>query len=471
MQNSTEGKTILDELSQYYSTIKYSKVNPSVIDKTRRVLTDFLAVYGLGLQQSDLFSQAYPLFRKIGGKPESTVIGIQGKAKLPAIYSSLIMAVASHSVELDDGHRWGTSHPSVSVIPATLAMAERVGATFQDILVAIAIGYDVMLRVARSINPLHLNMGFHSTGTCGSLGSAAACAYLNSFDAERFAYSVSIGGLQSAGLVEMLHDHPAIKTLQPGKAASAGILACDLVSMGVSSCRSLFEGQHGWLLAFAKGEYRKGDILEDLGKRWEIQNSYTKFYPTCRHCHATIDLIRKAVREKGLCERDIQNLEVQLYRIAIKEVGEIVHPSNFEEAMFSLPFSIALALRYGNVLPSHYVESNFDDEDLQFLAGKVRIFENQEMNNKYPEERGSVVTLQLRNGEVWKGDIPVAKGEPDNPASDEELLEKHRMILKDRVPLNFVDDLWEIVIRKPVEQVSLDQVIQLFDRAGVEFLE
>jgi 2-methylcitrate dehydratase PrpD len=95
-----------------------------------------------------------------------------------------------------------------------------------------------------------------------------------------------MGGLQSAGLQEMLHDNPGIKTLQPGKAAMAGVLAADLARAGAKSPRTLFEGQHGWLKAMCAGEYSEDALTGDLGKRWEILLTYTKLYPTCRHCHA-----------------------------------------------------------------------------------------------------------------------------------------------------------------------------------------
>jgi len=120
---------------------------------------------------------------ELGGKAESTLLCV-GR-KMPAQNAALGMGVMAHAIELDDGHRWGTSHPAVAIMPAVLAMAEREKSSYAEILLAIVIGYDMMLRTARAINPAHLKKGFHSTGTCGSLGAAAACAKLLNWTKKR----------------------------------------------------------------------------------------------------------------------------------------------------------------------------------------------------------------------------------------------------------------------------------------------
>jgi len=169
-----EKDTLLCKLARYYASLSYDEVPAEVIEKAKRSLVDFLSELAAGFYVGELAEAVNPYLVELGGKPESTLLCV-GR-KMPAQNAALGMGVMAHAIELDDGHRWGTSHPAVAIMPAVLAMAEREKSSYGEILLAIVIGYDMMLRTARAINPAHLKKGFHSTGTCGSLGAAAACA-------------------------------------------------------------------------------------------------------------------------------------------------------------------------------------------------------------------------------------------------------------------------------------------------------
>ncbi|GAB1399125.1 MmgE/PrpD family protein [Aminivibrio sp.] len=455
-------KTFLTKLSNFYAPLKVQDIPPEVMEKSRRVLADFLSETAAGYKTGELarIYNAYAL--KMGGKEEATIL-CEGK-KVPAVNAAMALGIMAHSIELDDGHRWGTSHPAVAVIPAVLVMAERTGASFGEILKGIAIGYDVMLRAARAINPAHLKWGFHSTGTCGSLGAAAGCASILSLPAEEFAYAVSMGGLQSAGLQEMLHDHPGIKPLQPGRAAQSGVLSADLSKLGAKSPRTLFEGQHGWLKAMCREEYSEEALTGELGERWEVLLSYTKLYPTCRHCHAAIDLIREARSVLNCTDEDVESILVKTYRLGIVEVGQIAHPATFQEAMFSLPFSLAVALRKGNVTLQDYTPELLHDAGLRRTAASVTVEEDEGMNALYPEERGAWLRLVLKDGRTFEKGIPVAKGEPENPVTDSELLEKLTAMLAPWYPPEFVEGLWNICVETPAETVEYRNILDHFGR-------
>ncbi|MGC9373316.1 MAG: MmgE/PrpD family protein [Thermovirgaceae bacterium] len=456
-------QTYLTKLTEYYAERGYESIPAEVTKKARRVLADFLSEQAVGYRESGFGKIWNEYVLELGGKEESTVLCV-GR-KVPAINAAASMGIMGHAIELDDGHRWGTSHPAVAVIPAVLAVAEREGNSFKDILAAIVIGYDVMLRSARAINPSHLKRGFHSTGTCGSLGAAAGCAHLLGLDPEWTAYAISMGGLQSAGLQEMLHDHPGIKTLQPGKAAMAGVLSADLAMRGAKAPRTLYEGVHGWLKAMCAGEYSEDALMGDLGNRWEIMYTYTKLYPTCRHCHAAIDLAREAREKLGFTPDDVEAIRVRTYSLGNAEVGQIRHPRSFEEAMFSMPFSVALALDRGNVTLQDYTEEVLSDGRLQDAAGKVSIEIDPSMDAKYPEERGAWMEVLLKDGRRFEKAVPVAKGEPENPVDDGDYIEKLKAMTAPHYAPEFFEGLWEIAVKREADSVSYGDIINHFGRS------
>ncbi len=454
--------TLLTRLADFYAPLEPGDIPKEVMEKARRVLMDFLCETAAGFKEGELAAICNAYAREIGGREEATIL-CDG-AKVPAPGAAMAMGVMAHSIELDDGHRWGTSHPAVAVIPAVLALGEKRGASFPEILKGVVIGYDVMLRAARAINPSHLKRGFHSTGTCGTLGAAAGCASILALPADRFAYAVSMGGLQSAGLQEMLHDHPGIKPLQPGKAALAGVLASELALRGAKSPRTLFEGHHGWFKAMCAGECSEEALTGELGRRWEILLTYTKLYPTCRHCHAAIDLAREARSALRCTEREVESVSVRTYRLGIVEVGQIFLPDTFEEAMFSMPFSLAVALRKGNVTLQDYTPELLRDEELRRVAAAVTIDEDERMNAVYPEERGAWLRLVLKDGRSFEKAVPVARGEPENPVTDGDLTEKLTAMLAPYYPPEFVEGLWKICVDSALDRVEYRHILDHFGR-------
>ena len=460
--------TFASLMGDFYASIDFKSLPELVVLKARRVLVDFLATMAVGIKIGPIVPVLNHYFIRTGGIEESTILGIS--EKLPAANAAFCMGAIGHSVELDDGHRFGTCHPAVAVIPAALTVGERNQKSFKEIITAIVKGYDIMLRVARSINPSHLNRGFHTTGTAGVFGSAIACAHLLGMDSLDTTYCLSLAGLQSCGLQEMLHDHPSIKPIQAGRAASAGVMAGDLIMLRARSPRTIFEGKHGWLKAMCD-QYSEEALIGELGQRWEILYTYTKLYPTCRHCHPAIDLaiaIRGQLLDIDLSE--IKDINVKTYSVALSEVAEKVVPRNFEEALFSMPFSLAIALREGDVGLHHFSPANLRDESLIKLAKKVHISLDKEIDSNYPLHRGAILQIILNDRKSFEKQTQLPKGEPELPLTDDELFGKVNRITSPFYQNVFSKRLWQIVVDSNIDQVQYTEIIELFNLAGTPHL-
>ena len=451
--------TFASLMGDFYASIDFESLPEPVVSKARRVLVDFLAVIAVGIKLGPITPILSRYFVEIGGTEESTILGIS--KKLPAANAAFCMGAIGHSVELDDGHRFGTCHPAVAVIPAALTIGERNQKSFKEVITAIVKGYDVMLRVARSINPSHLNRGFHTTGTAGAFGSAIACAHLLGMDSLDTTYCLSLAGLQSCGLQEMLHDHPSIKPIQAGRAASAGVMAGDLIMLGAKSPRTLFEGKHGWLKAMCD-RYSKESLIGELGQRWEILYTYTKLYPTCRHCHPAIDLAIAMREQLNVDLSEIRAINVKTYSVALSEVAEKVVPRNFEEALFSMPFSLAIALKEGDVCLHHFSPANLRDESLIKLAKKVHILLDKEIDSNYPLHRGAILQIILNDGKSFEKQTQLPKGEPELPLTDDELFGKVNRITSPFYQDVFSKRLWQIVVDSNIDLVQYAEIIELF---------
>jgi len=168
--------TIVSTYATFVAETRFGDIPKSVIQKAREALVDLLGVALCGARKGELSPIVIEMIEEMGTTPSCLVIG--SRLRADSAMAALANSVSSHSIELDDGHRHGTSHPAVVIIPVAMAAAEETGAGIKDLIRAIVLGYEIMLRIATAINPSHLSRGFHSTGTCGPLGAAVAAACL-----------------------------------------------------------------------------------------------------------------------------------------------------------------------------------------------------------------------------------------------------------------------------------------------------
>ncbi|MBD3290977.1 MmgE/PrpD family protein, partial [candidate division KSB1 bacterium] len=140
-------ESYLEKLSAFYSNLKIDGIPETVMDKAKLSLLDYLFVYVVGFHKGTLTQAILDYIKHKRKNFESSIMltGMKADTELAAFASGLI----AHSVELDDGHRFGTAHPAAVVIPAALAEVEKQNATLGKLLKAIVIGYDVMLRLSK----------------------------------------------------------------------------------------------------------------------------------------------------------------------------------------------------------------------------------------------------------------------------------------------------------------------------------
>ena len=176
----------------------------------------------------------------------STVLGFE---KASCTDAPLINGVFAHSLDLDDGHRYSQIHPGSTVIPASLALAETYDKTGKDFITAIVAGYQISILMGLLSNPEHRSQGFHSTGTCGTFGAAAAASRVMNLGFEDTVNALGLAGTQAAGLLESDHSGSMGKHLHAGKAAQAGVISALLSKKGFTGASSIIDGREGFMRA------------------------------------------------------------------------------------------------------------------------------------------------------------------------------------------------------------------------------
>jgi 2-methylcitrate dehydratase PrpD len=390
----------------------------------------------------------------MGGRSEATIF--RQRRKYPVFLAAFANGVCAHALDMDDGHRYGAVHPASAVIPAAIAAAEWQKKDGKDLITAVVAGYEILLRISRAINPSHLSRGFHTTGTVGPFGAAIATSKLMGLGHEEMVSALGLAGLQGAGLLEILHDGAMVKPIHPGKAAQSGILSAVLAKKGAKGPASILEGPKGFLGAMAD-KVDSDSLLEGLGKTFEIQGGYFKLHAACRHTHAIIDAALEICKKNGIGLAEIEGIEIGTYPVAIQFCGNIVHPETVSAAKFSIPYSVAMAITFGDLFTDKFTEKNIEDGRIKALASKVKAFSQEEWARVYPDQRGASVTIKTHTGQSHFLCVPLAKGEPENPATLEDLKEKFRTNASQTLPLKRAEKLMESIMnleKSPVSEMT-----------------
>jgi 2-methylcitrate dehydratase PrpD len=303
----------------------------------RQCILDYLGV-ALAGADDPLVRILLDEMAEAGGSPQASVIGHQ--ARLPALSAALVNAAAGHALDYDDVNMAMPGHPSVAILPGLLALAELKGSSGREVITAFVAGYETACRIGAALLPGHYNLGFHSTGTVGCFGAAAACARLLDLDAEAIATALGIAGTQAAGLKSQFGT--MCKPFHAGKAAQNGLLAARLAARGFSSRTDIVECVQGFALTHGPDFVPEAALAAPAGGFHLLANLF-KYHAACYFTHAPIECARRLREEHFLKPARIARIILRL-DASCDRVCNIAVPVDGLQSKFSLRQTVAMAL-------------------------------------------------------------------------------------------------------------------------------
>jgi len=369
----------------------------------------------------------YSFVKDMGLSPDGGVI-IGTDMRAPYQYAALANGTSSHSLELDDVSNEASAHPGVVVFPAALAAGELVGCDGKRFIEAVVLGYEVMVRLGKALNPAHhYARGFHPTGTCGVFGAVVAASRILNLDAEEMLNALGIVGSQAAGSMEFLADGAWTKRLHPGWAAHSGIIAALLAKRGFSGPSTIVEGRFGFLHSYSDGS-DLSKVLTGLGDSFEIMRTSIKPHACCRYKQGPIDGILKIMRENNLKAGEIEKVILGILKAGfpiIVEPRELKYnPKTVVDAQFSMPFGAAVAILYGKASLEEYTRENLNSGEIKEMMARVSCVEDPELDKVFPKQWPASAEVVTKDGRRFSTKIDYPKGDPENPLSWEELIGK-----------------------------------------------
>jgi len=417
---------ITQELAKYYSDLKFHQLQEEVVDRVKYFFLDFIGVACRG-SQVDSSRSIYRFIRemKIGNRG-GVIIGTKERA--PYVYSALANGTSSHAIEMDDVNNEASLHPGVVVFPAALATSEMVEATGKKFIEAVVLGYEVMIRLGKALGPENsYKRGFHPTGTCGPFGSSVAASKILGLGEKGLLSALGIAGSQAAGSMEYLAQGAWTKRFHAGWAAHSGMIAAQLARKGFRGPTSIIEGRDGFLHAYSNGA-DASKVLEGIGSGFEILRTSVKPHACCRYMQPPIDGVLKIVRENDLQPDQIQRVRLGLLRAGAPLIAEPIEnkyrPQSIVDAQFSMPFGAAVAVLYRKAGLGEFHLSKINSEEVNRMMRQVECVVDPDLDKTFPKQWCATAEILTKDGKRYFIKIEYPKGDPENPLSWEEMVEK-----------------------------------------------
>ncbi|HEY8857316.1 MAG TPA: MmgE/PrpD family protein [Rugosibacter sp.] len=416
-------------LARFAAELKFEDIPAPVLRRAEDLFLDWLAsaLAGKGARPVEAIERfALAMGPELTREKGAEVL--VSRRATSAYFAAMVNAAASHYAEQDDVHNGSVFHPATVVFPPALALAQTLGKSGKDFLLAVVAGYEVGIRVGEFLGRSHYRI-FHTTGTAGTLAAAAAAGSLLGLNAEQMLHAFGSAGTQAAGLWEFLRDAADSKQLHTARAASNGLTAAWLAKEGFTGARKILEGEQGMAAGMSaiSPAPQPAKLTDRLGSRWALAETSFKFHASCRHTHPAADALLQVMTTNGLHDKDIAKIVCHVHKAAIDVLGPVVDPRTVHQAKFSMGTVLALVARFGFAGLTEF-DQHFNDTVTTGFCRRVVMLLDEEVDLAYPVRWIGKVTVTTTDGRTLYGRVDEPKGDPGNTLSRPELEDKARRL-------------------------------------------
>lgn len=399
-------KTVITELAEFCHA---TTTAPAAFNAAENALLDLLGVAAAGASTPAGLASRDSARELWGEGPARLWFS---KRRVTAVGAAFVNATYAAALDLDDGHRGAAGHPGAAIIPAVLSIGETVACNADQLFTAIALGYEVAIRVAASRDITGLRTT--DSGLWCGYGVAAAAAWLQGLPVSMIAHAMAIAGQTSTsqsatGWTRFGH---TVKEGIPWATANA-LKAVVLAAHGHRGPLDILDDP---------AQFDRSRLIERLGRDWAVGQIYFKRYSCCRWAHAAIDAALEIKKTHSLAPEHITAITVETFQRALTLPNQY-EPATNEAAQYSIPFCVALALVYGPLSLLPLENRHLVDDRVLALSRKVQLAAVEDYRRSFPQSTPSRVTLTTNTGQ-YTAEVITPLGEPTNPLLPAELEEK-----------------------------------------------
>jgi 2-methylcitrate dehydratase PrpD len=405
-------------LADYVSDCGPEQLTESVKDKTLCCMLDLVTAAIAGYDTPSAVAVRRVARHLFGAGPSPVWFSGQTLNRTGAAFCN---AAAASALDLDDGHRAARGHPGAAIIPAALAVAGDITCSRDEIVMAIALGYEVGVRIAAAQNPNAIKS--RQSGRWVGYGAAAAASRLSGATPVRLSQALAISGVLapnqdangSSGYSKLTGND--VKEGIPWSVAT-GLTALHLAECGFTGPEDILD--HG-------SHFDTSSIVGDLGKPGKIEGTYFKTYSCCRYIHPAIDAFSDLETRHRVTHHEIAMIEVEIFAWAL-QLGNRVDPENLTDIQYSLPYCLAIAAIEGSQALASISVNLLDRPDLADFARKVRLSVDGEIDRRFPAETLARVTIVSKTCECFVSPVTTPRGDVGRPMHWTDIRDKFREI-------------------------------------------
>ncbi|KAF2395204.1 MULTISPECIES: MmgE/PrpD family protein [Pseudomonas] len=348
------------------------------------------------------------------------------------------------SLDAHEGHFTSKGHAGATVVPAVIALVDACLNQGQDIsgeelLMALCIGYETALRAGQAL--MATAPEYHASGAFSGIGVVCAGTRLLKLDETTFRHALGIAEYFGPRCPMMrLISFPSMLRDAHGAGAFTGVNALLMARMGITGAP-----------AATVEPLEISSFWQDIGTRWEIDEQYFKPWPVCRWAQPALTAMTALMQtHPAITPESIETIDVETFHESVCLQGHF--PKNADEAQYALAFPLAALIARGQLGPGEVTGEAIHSPDILSVSAKITLREAPDLSSRFPEEILSRVTVTLKDGSRLASPTATAKGDPGNPMSSAELIDKYHLLADDSLGITLSDGIKQAIQALPDSQ-------------------
>jgi 2-methylcitrate dehydratase PrpD len=443
---------VTDTLARFVTETDFSTISEPTRTNAKLHILDTLgvALAGVSTPPAEI---ALDYCKSLGVSTEASIWGTSAKASVST--AAFANGLLAHALDFDDWDAFiHVGHPTSMIIGAALPLAESIGASGKDLLKAYALGIEVICKIAASA-PNVQDRGFHSTPVFGSLGAAVACASLLKLDTAKLKAALGVAASAAGGIHRQ--QGSMVKPFHAGNAARNGAEAALLAQAGFTADAAILEAPRGFCDTFfgpGKCDYEK--MIESIGQPYFLESPGLglKWHPCSAPQFLAADAALHLKREHKIRYEDVAKMEVSIppLRYARHYAPEV---KTGLRGKFAINYVVAMCVLDGKLELATFTDEKVNQPQVQEAFSKTQVICDESIPEPGPY---CPVTVELKNGARLAYTAKVAKGHPQNPMTESEVMDKFRgnaqLVISDRRAEELIVGVRSLESVESVEQIT-----------------
>jgi aconitate decarboxylase len=407
------------DLAKFAAETQPGEIPADVIERIKLSVLDGLGVclHGTTLPWT---RKVYEVVQEEGGNRAASLWGTGRQTSLTN--AVLFNSTAGHAFEMDDIHKESIVHPNSLAVPVALALAEvDPSLSGRDLVTALALGYEVGLRIGNAATTSLFLNGFHPQGTSGAFVAAVTAGRLLRLDTSQMQHALGIAGSMGAGLMAA-QEGAMVKRLHAGRAAQSGLLAALLAKRGFTGIHDIVEAPYGGFLSSFSRTPNVDRLLEGLGDDWEAGKVGFKMYPNVTSIHAALDALRSILLEENVTAAQVEKIDVGCGHMTFVHTAWDYRPVSVTAAQMNMYYGLSVMGLRGNVSAADYSEDAIDDPEILAFMPRINIAVDPEIEGRGPAYRHAArIAVRTADGRTLGRAVLHRRGSPENPVTRQDV--------------------------------------------------